>query len=615
MPYASISDYALIGDCHTAALVSREGSIDWCCIPHFDSDATFCRILDWGRGGYFSLRPAAPFRAARQYEEGTNILVTTFETPGGTIRVTDCMPIEHTGADRRGPDVRTRHEILRVVEGLGGRVRVRIEFKPTFAFATVAPSTEKAPDGCLARGQTGALLLRTPSPDRLRIERDGVAIVEFDVSSGDRSWIECTYLPHHSDDLPPSRTAAQAQDALDRTREYWRRWSALCSYRGPYRDLVLRSALTLKLLTFEPSGAIVAAPTTSLPEEIGGERNWDYRYTWLRDSALTLYALETIGYTEEAMDYWEWLEALPHRHDAQLPSMYRLDGTSLDGERELTHLEGYRGSRPVRVGNGASTQLQLDVFGQILDAAYFYTTRIRRPARDLWPVLASLADRAARRWREPDQGLWEVRTGPRHFLYSKLLCWVAVDRALSLARAYHLPGDVARWRQARDEIRSAILSRGYDERLGAFTQAFGYPALDASTLAIPLVGFLPASDPRMRSTIRAVRTQLTSNGLVYRYRTADARDGVPGHEATFAMCTFWMVDNLILLGDQDEATKMFEHVAAYANDVGLLAEEIQPRTRELLGNFPQGFTHLALIRSAVRLQQGATPTATTRTRG
>jgi len=459
------------------------------------------------------------------------------------------------------------------------------------------------------------IYLRTPSPDSLQIQDGGVAVVEFEVSAGEQYWIDASYAPRHGEDLRQSLTREQAAEALARTREYWRRWSSHCVYDGPYRDTVMRSALTLKLLTFEPTGAIVAAPTTSLPEEIGGERNWDYRYTWLRDSALTLYALESIGYTEEAMDFWQWLEQLPHDGDGPLPIMYRLDGTPLDGERELPHLEGYRGSRPVRVGNRASTQLQLDVFGEILDAAQLYTNRIRRPARDLWPVLASLADRVARRWQEPDQGLWEVRTGPRHFLYSKLLCWVAVDRALSLARAYHLEGSTDVWSRARDEIRSAILSRGYDHTLGAFTQAFDTPALDASALVIPLVGFLPATDLQMQSTIRAIQQRLTSNGLVYRYRVGDAHDGMSGREATFTMCTFWMVDNLALLGRHAEATKMFEDVVSCANDVGLFSEEIQPHTRELLGNFPQGFTHLALIRSAVRLQQGADPSARTRTRG
>lgn len=614
MPYASISDYAIIGDCHTAALVSREGSIDWCCLPHFDSAAVFCRILDSHKGGYFSVRPAGPFRASRQYEADSNILLTTFETPGGTVQLIDSMPIEHTGADRRGADVRTRHQILRIVEGRGGRVRLRLEFKPTFEFAGVATSMEKTAGGCLAQSETSAVCLRAPLPESLQIQGDGVAVVEFDVAAGDRRWIDATYVPRSGRNLSQSFTREQADEALARTREYWRHWSSLCGFDGQYRDVVVRSALTLKLLTFEPTGAIVAAPTTSLPEEIGGERNWDYRYTWLRDSALTLYALESIGYTEEAMDFWEWLEKLPHDGDGPLPIMYRLDGTPLDGERELTYLEGYRGSRPVRVGNKASAQLQLDVFGEILDAAYLYTNRIRRPVHGLWPVLTSLADRAARRWREPDQGLWEVRTGPRHFLYSKLLCWVAVDRALSLAGAYHLDGNTDTWSRARDEIRSAILSKGYDEALGAFTQAFDHSALDASALVIPLVGFLPASDPRMQSTIRAIQQRLTSNGLVYRYGDGDAPDGVPGREATFAMCTFWMVDNLALLGRHDEATTMFEEVVSYANDVGLFAEQIQPHTRELLGNFPQGFTHLALIRSAVRLQQGSNAAAATPTR-
>lgn len=616
MPYASISDYAIIGDCHTAALVSHEGSIDWCCLPHFDDDAVFCRILDYGRGGYFSLRPAGPFRASRQYEGHTNILVTTFETPGGTVRLLDCMPIEHSGGDRRGSDVRTRHEILRMVECLGGRVRLRLEFKPTFEFAAAHPELYRVHGGCVARGRKGLVALHGPLGHSLNITDDGVATGEFEVATGERCWIEADYVPVGDDagDPPPALTPELADQALSRTREYWRRWAGICSYQGPYREHVLRSALTLKLLTFEPTGAIVAAPTTSLPEEIGGERNWDYRYTWLRDSALTLDALETLGYTEEAMDFWEWLEQLPYRGDGWLPIVYRLDGRPLDGERELPHLEGYRGSRPVRVGNQASTQLQLDVFGEVIDAACLYTSRIRKPSRELWPVLASLANRAAQHWKEPDQGLWEVRTGPRHFLYSKLLCWVALDRAVSLAQTYRLDGDREHWSRARDEIRSAILQHGYNEQLGAFAQAFDHPALDASALAIPLVGFLPASDPRMCSTIRAIQNQLTANGLVYRYRVGDAHDGVAGQEATFAMCTFWMVDNLALLGEHDEATRMFERVIAYANDVGLYAEEIQPHTRELLGNFPQGFTHLALIRSAVRLQQGTRSQRDTRQR-
>jgi GH15 family glucan-1,4-alpha-glucosidase len=604
MPYASISDYAIIGDCHTAALVSREGSIDWCCLPHFDSGAVFCRLLDDRRGGYFSVRPLGPFRAGREYERDSNILVTTFETPGGTVRLTDCMPVEHAGGDRRGADVRARHEVLRMIEGLSGRVRVRVEFKPTPEFASARVTFEKTAGGVFAQWREGGLFMRAPSPEVLNITDDGVAFVEFEVLAAERHWVEANYIPQHPSALARSLTPQASEQALARTRDYWQHWMSLCSYDGGYRDLVRRSALTLKLLTFEPTGAIVAAPTTSLPEEIGGERNWDYRYTWLRDSALTLDALQTLGYTEEAMDFWEWLELLPHQRDGSFPIMYRLDGTPLDGERELPQLEGYRGSRPVRVGNRASGQLQLDVFGELIDAAHLYTRRICKPSPELWPVLSSLADHAASRWQEPDQGLWEVRTGPRHFLYSKLMCWVAMDRALSLADTYHLEGDTKHWSRVRDDIAVAILSRGYNAELGAFTQAFDHPALDASALAIPLVGFLPATDPRMTSTIRAIQKELTANGLIYRYRVDDARDGIAGQEATFAMCTFWMVDNLALLGQRAEATKMFENVAGYANDVGLLAEEIQPHTRELLGNFPQGFTHLALIRAAVRLHQG-----------
>jgi GH15 family glucan-1,4-alpha-glucosidase len=492
---------------------------------------------------------------------------------------------------------------------------MRLEFKPTFDFARSVARVTRTSDGCIASADGVSLALRVPCADQLQVRDDGVVLVEFDAVLNQRTWIDAYYFPPGGRDRFPALTEEQVIEALDRTRRYWTHWSSLCTYEGAYRELVQRSALTLKLLTFEPTGAIVAAPTTSLPEEIGGERNWDYRYAWLRDSALTLYALQTIGYTEEAMDFWEWLEQLPHGEEAPLPIMYKLDGTPLDGEQELAHLEGYRGSRPVRVGNEAATQLQLDVYGEVIDAAHLYMKSIGKPTRDLWPILTSLADRAARRWREPDQGLWEVRTGPRHFLYSKLLCWVALDRALSLAREYHLDGHVDGWARARDEIRAEILERGFRPDVGAFVQAFDHPALDASALTMPLVGFLPASDPRMMSTIRAIQERLTSRGLVYRYRIGDTHDGVPGDEATFAMCTFWLVDNLALLGRHDEATRAFERVVSYANDVGLFAEQIQPHTRELLGNFPQGFTHLALIRSAVRLHQGRSADASTRTRG
>lgn len=487
--YRPIADYAIIGDAHTAALVARDGSIDWCCWPRFDSPAVFCRLLDAGRGGWFRVGPVGPANVERRYVGTTNVVATTFTTDDGRLRVTDCMPVEPRRSDRRGEDIRTTLQIVRLVEGLAGHVETEITFRPTFDFARAATAIAPRPGGAIAHAGAESIVLSCPVA--MEREASGALVGRRRVSAGDRLWVTAAY---RSGD-PPSdtriRSEADAEAALAGTLAYWEDWSAKCIYRGPYDALVHRSALALKLLTFEPTGALVAAPTTSLPETIRGLRNWDYRYTWLRDASLILYALQSLGYHEEAMDFFDWLETLCLCCQDDFQIIYTLDGSPVLPERTLPHLDGYRGSRPVRIGNAAGDQLQLDIYGEILDAAHLCYERMRPIRSDLWAVLRLLADRAAERWRKPDQGIWEVRSGPQHFLHSKLLCWVAVDRALRLAESAALAGDIANWRRSRDEIRAAILEAGYDAKIGAFTQAFGTSALDASALVMPLVGFSP----------------------------------------------------------------------------------------------------------------------------
>jgi GH15 family glucan-1,4-alpha-glucosidase len=594
--YRPIRDYALIGDAHTAALVASDGSIDWCCWPHFDSPAIFCRLLDATKGGWFQIRPARPYAVTRSYLGPTNVLRTAFSTDDGHFSLTDFMPVERLTESHRGEDVASRHNILRLIEGLSGSAEVEISFRPTFDYARAEHIITLRECGAIARSGREALGLACPIP--LKQDDTGALFGRFRLSAGERVWVSLFYYS----DIAPENIELPSPGGdreLKRTLEYWREWWSDCRYEGPYDELVRRSALTLKLLTFEPTGAIVAAPTTSLPELIGGVRNWDYRYTWLRDSSLILYALQLLGYSEEATDFFEWLDRLCITCHSQLQIMYTIDGQSELPEQTLDHLEGYRGSRPVRIGNAAFDQKQLDIYGEVLDAAHLYHQRMRQPVRaEWWDEMSFMANETVKRWREPDQGIWEVRGGPRQFLYSKLMCWVALDRAIRLAEGLNINQDTPLWKRTRDEIRRAILSEGYNQEVGAFTQAFGSQAMDASALVIPLTGFLPATDPLVRSTVERIRERLTSHGLVYRYLTGD---GLPGSEATFAMCSFWLVDNLALQGRVDEACELFERIVGYSSDLGLLAEEIEPVSGELLGNYPQGFTHLALIRSALHI--------------
>lgn len=591
--YLPVSDYGLIGDTRSAALVGRNGSIDWCCWPDFDSPAVFCRLLDSSRGGYFVVQPAAEFESSQSYIDGTNVLTTTFETGNGNIQVTDFMPVQPHEATTTNSNARL---LLRAIVGLSGNVEVTVSFLPTFDYARSDTVIEALSGGALARADNKRLVLRCPV--RFKQQSDGSLQTKILITPGDRVWLELVYQENCSSSIPdPPRT--NPEESLEQTVAYWRAWSNRCSYRGLYEPLVKRSALALKLLTYGPTGALIAAPTTSVPEAPGGIRNWDYRYTWLRDSSLIIYALQLIGYDREATDFLEWLNRLNIAGRGRAQIMYSVRGEEELAETTLEHLAGYCDSRPVRLGNAAYRQEQHDIYGEVLDAAYLYYRRLDKPLpQRWWDEVCFLADRAAHLWRSKDHGIWEYRSGKKHFLYSKLLCWVAVDRAIKLGIYCDDKQRLAHWTNTRAEIRSCILTRGYNKNIGAFTQSLDGDELDATALMIPVVGFLPPTDPRIRSTVERIQERLTVNGLVYRYL---ADDGLPGSEASFAICSFWLVDNLALAGRVDDAYRLFEQLVSYASDLGLFSEEIDPQSGTLWGNYPQGFTHLAVIRSAFHL--------------
>lgn len=596
--YPPISDYALIGDCHSAALVSRDGSIDWCCFHRFDARPVFARLLDWSKGGHFRIAPRGPYSVSRRYLPSTNVVETRFAAERGTLVLLDCLAVRPTSDPSMPEAVHPYHQLIRLARCEEGEVRVSIEFDPRFDYGLTYPRLEmRGDDVAVVYGGADALVFQSQLPIA-QTDPCGCG-AEAVLRAGEEAFTVLTYsLPHELriDRLNGKEVAGR----VEATRRFWSDWSGLCTYQGAYREEVLRSALVLKALTNAPTGAIVAAPTTSLPEQIGGVRNWDYRYTWLRDAALNLYALFTLGYTEEAHAFMGWLKRTTAGRAEDLQIMYGVGGERLLHEIELEGLEGYRGSRPVRIGNGAATQFQLDVYGELLDTAWLYHRHGGEIDALFWGFLAGVVELVAARWTEPDEGIWEVRGGPRHFVFSKVMAWVAVDRALRLARARGLPADVDRWRALRAEIRRRVEAEGSDPRSGAFAQSFGSTALDASTLLMPLVRFLPPDDPRVRATFERIESQLAADGLVYRYLDPD---GLPGGEGAFVICSFWLVDNLALGGELGRARELFERLLGYANDVGLLAEQIDPATGEFLGNFPQAFSHVGLIGAALNLQR------------
>lgn len=587
MTGSRIEDYAMIGDLHTAAMVAADGSIDWLCLPRFDSPACFAGLLGTEDAGRWLMAPVDGGRCTRRrYRGDTLVLETEWETADGHVRVIDFMPVRDEVAD-----------LVRIVEGVSGTVPMRTELVLRFDYGQIVPWVTKTESGVRAVAGPDAVLVTADVP----LEgRDLRTVSEFTVEPGDRVAFVLTWFPSHD----PEPTPADAEETLAATELFWSRWSAKSTAYGPHKDAIQRSLVTLKALTYAPTGGIVAAPTTSLPEQLGGPRNWDYRFCWLRDATLALQSLLTAGYTEEASAWRDWLVRAVAGDPADLRIMYGLDGRRRLPEETIDWLPGYEGSRPVRVGNAASDQLQLDVWGEVLDGLSLTRSTIGSGDDDAWNVQLSLIEHLAERWKEPDNGLWEMRGPQRHFTYSKVMAWVAVDRMIDGARTYDLPGPVRRWERMRAEIRRDILANGYDAKRNTFVQAYGSDELDASLLLIPRVGFLPPGEKRVIGTIDAIQGDLTENGLVLRYRPQASDDGLPGGEGVFIACSFWLVDALIGAGRREEAEALFTRLLDLRNDVGLLSEEWEPSSARQLGNMPQAFSHFALIRSAFHLLSG-----------
>ncbi len=586
-----IEDYGLIGDCETAALVGRDGSIDWLCVPRFDSGACFAALLGTAEHGRWLIGPAGQVKSSsRRYRPGTAVLETEWETADGAATVIDFMPI-HRGDP----------ELVRIVVGRRGQLPLRTELIMRFDYGSVVPWVRKTHDGLRAIAGPNSLHLK--SPVELRGE-DMHTVGEFTVAAGQRLAFTLAWRASHH--APPH--FADAEKQLEATDEWWQRWSGACTYDGDWRDAVLRSLITLKLLTYAPTGGIVAAPTTSLPEQLGGNRNWDYRFCWLRDATFTLLALTVGGYHDEARQFRDWLLRAVAGTPSQIQVLYGLAGERRIEEFEVPWLPGYEGAKPVRIGNAAYGQIQLDVIGELLDAAQL-ARRMRHPTNDDgWNFQRALLDYLEKAWREPDEGIWEIRGEPRHFVHSKVMAWVAFDRAVKAVERFHLDGPVERWRAARDEIHADVCAKGFDRQRNTFVQYYGADHEDAALLLIPLVGFLPPDNPMMVGTVQAIeRDLLLPGGLVLRYPSRTDIDGLPAGEGVFLAGSFWYLDNLTLQGRRDEACQHFESLLGLCNDLGLLAEEYDPRARRMVGNFPQAFSHVALVNCARNLSQSGGP--------
>ncbi|MET9484434.1 glycoside hydrolase family 15 protein [Streptomyces sp. NPDC006638] len=588
-----IEDYALIGDMQTAALVCRDGTVDWLCLPRFDSHAVFAALLGTDEHGFWRLGPAyaagsEPPRAARRHYRGDSlILESEWDTPRGTVRVTDFMP-PRDGAP----------QLIRIVEGVSGRVPMRSALRMRFSYGRVTPWVHKVDNRTVAVAGPDSVWLDTEAET---YGEDLTTYSDFTVAPGDRVAFTISWQPSHKE--PPA--LPDPEGSLDATSDFWREWVEHCTYHGPYREAVIRSLITLKALTYAPTGGIVAAPTTSLPEEIGGVRNWDYRYTWLRDAAITLSSLLRTGYREEARAWREWLLRAVAGDPENLQIMYGIAGERELGEAELDWLPGYERSGPVRVGNGAAHQLQLDVYGEVTEALHLaHMTGLAR--NDYASLLQlKLIRYLEKHWDQPDEGIWEVRGPRRHFVHSKVMAWVAVDRTIKLIESGDADGPLERWRELRDDIHHDVCEKGYDKERNTFTQSYGSKELDASLLLIPQMGFLPPDDKRVIGTIEAIQRELsTEDGFIMRYPTSGSEagvDGLEGDEGAFLACSFWLADDLAMIGRVDEARKLFERLLALRNDLGLLAEEWDPRLKRQVGNFPQAFSHVPLIDTALRL--------------